>query len=152
MASVTGTKARAAAGGWPCPCARSTPATPAVTTSSVKARCFMARILEARPRRGKRKALFQSGVKRERIPAMKWLAVLAATTAMAAAQAPKTGDVVARIGSYASEYGARLENVVSEETYQQFSKSRFGLSLVRNLRSDYALTYVGGSGWIGYRD
>jgi hypothetical protein len=61
-------------------------------------------------------------------------------------------DVVARIGSYASEYGARLENVVSEETYQQFSKSRFGLSLVRNLRSDYALTYVGGSGWIGYRD
>src|SRR3954471_13032481 len=150
MASVTGTKTRAAAGCWPGPCARSTPATPAVTTRRVKTRCFMARILEVRARRGKEKGLFQSCAKRERIRAMKWLAALAAVTTLAAAQAPKTGDVVGRIGSYVSEYGARVENVVSEETYQQFSKSPFGLSLVRNLRSDYALTYVGGSGWIRY--
>jgi hypothetical protein len=112
----------------------------------------MARILEARARRGKEKGLFQWCAKGERIAAMKWLAALAAVTALAAGQAPKIGDVVGRIGSYVSEYGSRLENVVSEETYQQFSKSLFGLSLVRNLRSDYALTYLAERGWVGYRD
>ncbi len=84
---------------------------------------------------------------------MRWLAAIAAVTALAGAQAPRLGDVVARVDQYVSDYGTRLENVVVEETYQQEASGGGGLRLVRTLHSDYGLTFVSDrQEWIGYRD
>jgi hypothetical protein len=66
---------------------------------------------------------------------VRWFAVVAAVTALAGAQAPRLGDVVARVDQYLSDYGTRLENVVVEETYQQEATGGGGLRLVRTLRS-----------------
>lgn len=82
---------------------------------------------------------------------MNWLVVLAVATALAGAQQPKIADVVARVDRYLSDYGARLESIVAEETYQQHAMGGPGLRLLRVLRSDYALTYVS-QAWVGYRD
>jgi len=78
--------------------------------------------------------------------------VLAALTTLAGAQAPKTKDVLARVDGYLSEYGGRLANVVAEETYRQDALAEPGLPLTRTLRSDYALTFLSGPGWMAYRD
>ena len=82
---------------------------------------------------------------------MKWLAVIAAASALAGAQQPKLTDIVARVDRYLSDYGSRLESVVAEETYRQRAMGGPGLRLIRILRSDYALTFVA-EAWIGYRD
>jgi len=84
--------------------------------------------------------------------AVRWVAVLTALTTLAGAQAPKTRDVLARVDAYVSEYGNRLANVVAEETYRQDVIGEPGLPLTRSLRSDYALTFVNGPGWMSYRD
>lgn len=84
---------------------------------------------------------------------MKWLAAVAAVTALGGAQSPSLGDVVARVDQYVSDYGTRLENVVVEETYQQEALGGGGVRLIRTLHSEYALTFVSASQeWIGYRD
>jgi hypothetical protein len=83
---------------------------------------------------------------------VRWLAVLAALTTLAGAQAPKTKDVLARVDAYLSEYGSRLAEVVAEETYRQDSLTEPGLPLTRSLRSDYALMFVRGPGWMAFRD
>jgi hypothetical protein len=71
----------------------------------------------------------------------------------AGAQAPKTGDVVARVFAYVADYGAQLANVVAEETYRQRAPRASGPDQERTLRSDYALTWAGArDGWVGYRD
>jgi hypothetical protein len=85
-------------------------------------------------------------------PTVKWVAVLAALTTFAGAEAPKTRDVLARVDAYLSDYGDRLANVVAEETYRQDAIGEPGLPLTRSLRSDYALTFVNGPGWMAYRD
>jgi hypothetical protein len=83
---------------------------------------------------------------------VRWFAAVAAVTALAGAQAPRLGDVVARVDRYVSDYGTRFENVVVEETYQQ-EASGGGLRLVRTLRSEYGLTFLSDrQEWIGYRD
>ena len=80
-------------------------------------------------------------------------AVLSFTCLTAAAQAPKQADVVARVARYVSEYGAKLADVVAEETYRQRAPRGVGATITRTLRSDYALTWVSASdGWVGYRD
>lgn len=84
---------------------------------------------------------------------MRWLATVAAVTALAGAQAPSLGDVVARVDQYVSEYGTRLANVVVEETYQQEALGGGGVQLIRTLHSEFALMFVSaGQEWIGYRD
>ena len=92
-----------------------------------------------------------SGPGKREDPPVKWLAVLAAATALAGAQQPKVADVVARVDRYLSDYGSHLENIVAEETYRQRAMAGPGLRLIRVLRSDYALTYVS-QAWVGYRD
>lgn len=83
---------------------------------------------------------------------MRWVAVVAALTTLAGADAPNTRDVLARVDGYLSDYGSRLANVVAEETYRQDALGEPGLPLTRSLRSDYALTFVRGPGWMAYRD
>jgi hypothetical protein len=84
---------------------------------------------------------------------VRWLATIAAVTALAGAQPPRLGDVVARVDQYVSDYGTRLENVVVEETYQQEASGGGGLRLVRTLHSEYGLTFLSDrQEWIGYRD
>jgi hypothetical protein len=81
------------------------------------------------------------------------MAILAALLMLAGAQAPKPDEVVARVFSYVSGYGAQLANVVAEETYRQRLPRAGGTTRTRTLRSDYALTWVSGrDGWVGYRD
>jgi hypothetical protein len=93
------------------------------------------------------------GRTRETIGRVKWLAALAVVTVLEGAQQPRLEEVVARVDRYLSEYGARLENVVLEETYRQRALGGGGLRLIRILHSDYALTFVRGrEEWIGYRD
>lgn len=85
------------------------------------------------------------------------LLALSLGAASGAAQAPKLGDVVERIGRYVTEYGTRLASVVAEETYRQEISARtaaaLGMPARRTLRSDYVLTRLDGRGsWVGYRD
>jgi hypothetical protein len=79
-------------------------------------------------------------------------ALVSLVTLTGAAQAPKPDDVVARVYRYASDYGAELANVVAEEIYRQRAPQARGPARIRTLRSDYALTWVGRDGWVGYRD
>ena len=84
---------------------------------------------------------------------MRWVAAVAAVTALAGAQTPRLGDVVARVDQYLSDYGSRFESVVVEETYQQEASGGGGLRLVRTLHSEYGLTFLSDrQEWIGYRD
>ena len=81
---------------------------------------------------------------------------LALLTVSVGAQAPRPGDVIARLDSYLLGYDERLSNVVAEETYRQWveqgsKESRNTTS--RTLRSDFALTLPPDSKrWVGYRD
>lgn len=79
-------------------------------------------------------------------------AILSVTCLTAAAQAPKTDEVVARVNRYIANYGMQLTNVVAEETYRQHVHEWTGKTQTRTLRSDYALTRERSHGWIGYRD
>lgn len=84
---------------------------------------------------------------------MKLAVVLVALLTLAAAQAPKPDEVVARVYRYASDYGGELANVVAEETYRQRAPQARGPERLRTLRSDYALTWVGPrEGLVWYRD
>ena len=66
---------------------------------------------------------------------------------------PSLDLLLERVDRYLADYGSRLENVVSEETYRQRAMGGPGLPLIRVLRSDYALTFLGGqTEWVSYRD
>jgi hypothetical protein len=85
------------------------------------------------------------------------MVVLALWATPAGAQAPTLDDVLARLGDYVADYGERLANVVSEETYRQQipvpTAASLGKPARRTLHSDYALVRVEArNAWVGYRD
>jgi hypothetical protein len=69
------------------------------------------------------------------------------------AQVPELGDVITRVHAHVLTFESQLAAVVAEETYVQTVDTGGAASRSRTLRSDYALTRVGGrSEAVGYRD
>jgi hypothetical protein len=78
-----------------------------------------------------------------------------------AQRSPSLDDVVDRLMAYISAYGPRLESIVAEEEYAQWTETTDatgdgpGSSVGRRrvIRSDYALVRLGeGDTWVAYRD
>ena len=84
------------------------------------------------------------------------VAVLTITAAVAHAQQPAVGDVLARLDSYLESYESILATLVAEERYRQtvaFPSSLTRQPTSRTLVSDYALARSpGGHAWTGFRD
>ena len=91
-------------------------------------------------------------------------AILAAAPAVVYAQEPALADVLARAGSYVTDFSETLSGAVAEERYDQFTTiptaRRFGRfpndggeRIRRTLRSDYLLVRpVGEDRYYGFRD
>ena len=89
------------------------------------------------------------------------LASLVALPSPAAAQRrPSLDTIVGRLMTYVAGYGLRLENIVAEETYTQWTESTDArvndsgpTDGPRVIRSDYALVRLGdGEHWVAFRD
>jgi hypothetical protein len=83
--------------------------------------------------------------------------LFAGATLLTAAQQPRLGDVVSRMGGYLEGYEQRLALVVAEESYRQVFYMIGAAGPIghreRLLRSDYALTRAADKeAWVGYRD
>jgi hypothetical protein len=90
------------------------------------------------------------------------LVTLVALQAAAAAQRPPSlSDVVGRLMTYIAGYGPRLESIVAEEAYTQWTEMTDARANGpgsadgprRVIRSDYALVRLGeGEHWVAFRD
>jgi hypothetical protein len=91
--------------------------------------------------------------------ALVWL--MTPHAAATAQSQPSLKDVVNRLMAYVADYGSRLESIVAEEHYTQWTESTDAaidgpgtpVGRRRVIRSDFALARLGGGAtWVAYRD